>query len=272
MELDENIHRIISVHGFVPSKKFGQNFIINEEIIQKVIAAAELQPNDIVLEIGAGTGAVTRELQKKCSVVAVEVDLALFDVLQEELDQKNLTLLQGDFLTLDIPSFTKIVSFPPYNISAKIMQRLFSIEFEVGVLVFQKEFVNKLTAFPGFEEYNAVSVLTQYHFVPEIVCHVSKRSFYPGPQSDSAAVKLVRKKTHGESKDDEKFHVFIKQLFRHGKNNLAKALHLSFPFIEDVLAVQEDELQKACESFECIDTKVNQLEIEEIVAVFNKLV
>lgn len=261
---------LMAKYSFAPKKNNAQHFVIDESLIEKIVKEARLQENETVLEIGAGTGFLTRELQKHCKVIAIESDETLFGLLENELEKKNLELVHADFLQHKLPEFTKIVSLPPYNISKKIMNRLFRLKFDSALLVFQKEFVQKLTALPGFWEYNAMSVLTQYYFEPSIVCRVSKNSFYPKPKPESVLLKLKSGKRFGEAKNEGYFQQFVKNVFRFGNKNLRKALLLSQPFLTEIIPDKKS-FEKNIEALELGEKKVNLIEVKEFVKVFNKL-
>ena len=124
MSLFVELNNLMARYRFRPKKKLGQHFIINELVLQKLIDAAELEETDKVLEIGAGTGFLTKELCKYCKVFAVEVDETLCEVLENELKDTNIEILCGDFLKIKLPDFNKVVSIPPYHISKKIMFKL----------------------------------------------------------------------------------------------------------------------------------------------------
>ena len=271
-DLFTELTALMSNYSFYPNKSLGQHFIVNQEIIERIVKEAELNEKDAVLEIGAGTGFLTRELQKRCKVIAVEIDGMLVELLGNELPKKNLQIINENFIFAKLPKFNKVVSFPPYTISSKIMNRLFNLKFELALLVFQKEFAEKLTAFPGLVEYNAASVLTQYYFEPKIVCPVPKGSFFPKPKTDSALLRLVSKKRFGRAKNEAAFQLFLKSLFRYGNRNLRKALLLSFPFIKKVMKLNKKTFEKKTEEIKIKEKKVYLLEVKEFVEVFNKLV
>ncbi|MEM2948758.1 MAG: SLC13 family permease, partial [Candidatus Anstonellales archaeon] len=162
---------------------------------------------DFVLEIGAGTGFLTREIQKKAKVIAFELDKDLFELLSKKLPKKNLSLFNENFLKAkNIPSFNKIVCAPPYHISSDIMHNLLFKKFDKAVLLFQKEFCEKLLSKPGFKDYCSLSVLTQYFCDARIVEHsISPNSFYPKPTAFSALIVLDSKKRFGLVKNEKLF-------------------------------------------------------------------
>lgn len=237
-----------------------------------LVEEAKVSKKDTVLEIGAGTGFLTQELLKKAEkVVAVELQEELVQVLRNELPQENLQIIGGNFLTARLPKFNKIVSTPPYNISSKIMHRLFKEKFFLAVLVFQKDYCEKLLAEPGFKENCATSILTHYFFLPTIEAIIPAKEFFPSPKTDSAVLKLVSKKRFGNAKNDSDFEFFLEQVFRYKNKNLYRALHNSLPFLKEKLSLSEEKLEKVLENHKLNERKVNLLEVREWIELFNSL-
>jgi len=256
---------------FRANKKFAQHFMVNEKILEKLVELAELKKSDSVLEIGAGTGFLTRELLKHSRVVAVELDEILCRVLEEELPKKNLKLICGDFLKAEIPKFNKVVSLPPYSQSAAIVYKLLERDFELGVIVFQKEFAEKLVAMPGFEEYCALSVLTQFSFEASLVKNVSSGCFFPKPKDESSIVLLKAHSDFDEVKDKALFAFFLKTLFRFKNKNLKNALAKSRQFLLPKLGLEKGAFDKKIASLPYLDEKINLLPVEAFVETFNTL-
>ncbi len=190
-------------------KRFGQHWLQSDKVLDQIVVAAELKSSDRVLEIGPGTGILTRRLLGTAeSVLAVEIDRYLCKKLTKKFkDYHNFLLLQGDFLTLDIaqlvqpfPLFqnqNKIVANIPYNITGLILEKLLGTisqpnitNYESIVLLIQKEVGDRLTAIPSTKEYGALSVRIQYLASCESICHVPAKAFYPPPKVDSVVVRL----------------------------------------------------------------------------------
>ncbi len=190
-------------------KRFGQHWLQSDKVLDQIVVAAELTSSDRVLEIGPGTGILTRRLLGTAeSVLAVEIDRYLCKKLTKKFkDYHNFLLLQGDFLTLDIaqlvqpfPLFqnqNKIVANIPYNITGLILEKLLGTisqpnitNYESIVLLIQKEVGDRLTAIPSTKEYGALSVRIQYLASCESICHVPAKAFYPPPKVDSVVVRL----------------------------------------------------------------------------------
>lgn len=192
-----------------PRKQFAQHWLKSDKALNQIIRAAELTKSDRVLEIGPGTGILTRRLLPLAqSVVAVEIDRDLCQLLTKQLGKvDNFLLLQGDFLTLDLaahlvsfPAFqkpNKVVANIPYNITGPILEKLLGTiakpaaePFDLIVLLVQKEVAERLYAQPGSKAFGALSVRVQYLAECELICPVPAGYFYPPPKVDSAVVRL----------------------------------------------------------------------------------
>jgi len=277
MSLIKELNSLIAEYGLTPSRKLSQHFLVDEKAIQSMIETSELTEKDIVLEIGAGTGFLTRELLSKAGkVIAVELDERLHALLASKLPKEKLELLKGDYLALKMPAYNKVVASPPYNISTKMMYKLFKEKFDLAVLLLQGEFVERITAEPGFYDYNALSVATQYFTEPKVLQVIRPESFYPRPEASSVLVKLVWKKRFGKAVKEEKFIRFIQEIFRYKNKNLSNALQLSFPFLkkEFKLSIEKQDFRKMLAGLpeELLTQKLSFIEIKDLVAVWNQLV
>ncbi|WGV25156.1 16S rRNA (adenine(1518)-N(6)/adenine(1519)-N(6))-dimethyltransferase RsmA [Halotia branconii] len=192
-----------------PRKLFAQHWLKSEKVLDAIVKAAACQPNDRILEIGPGTGILTRRLLPLVqSLVAVEIDFDLCKLLAKQLGKtENFLLLQGDFLTLDLPSHlvafpnfqkpNKVVANIPYNITGPIIEKLLGSianpnpePFDSIVLLVQKEVAQRLYAKPGSKTFGALSVRVQYLAECELICTVPAGAFHPPPKVDSAVVRL----------------------------------------------------------------------------------
>lgn len=190
-------------------KQFGQHWLRSEKALNQILKAAALSDRDRVLEIGPGTGILTRQLLTQAqTVVAVEIDRDLCQLLAKKLGSiDNFLLLQGDFLTLDLPTLlapfpnfqqpNKVVANIPYYITGPILERLLGTisqpvtpGFESIVLLVQKEIADRLTAKPSSKAYGALSVRVQYLAACDFICDVPAKAFEPPPKVDSAVVRL----------------------------------------------------------------------------------
>ncbi len=210
-------------------KQFGQHWLRSEKALERIVAAAELQKCDRILEIGPGTGILTRCLLPEVeSVVAVEIDRDLCTNLVKKLGKvDNFLLLQGDFLTLDLetnltafPKFQnphKVVANIPYNITGPILEKLLgtiaqpvSKAFELIVLLVQKEVAERLYAKPASRAFGALSVRVQYLAECEFIADVPAKAFYPPPKVDSAVVRLRPRQVQPEAIEPNKLDTLVK--------------------------------------------------------------
>jgi len=192
------IRDLFKKHQLRPSKRFGQNFLIDKGVLEKIIEAANLQPEDIVLEIGPGLGTLTVELAKKAGkVIAIEKDPKMVEILKETLkDFQNVEILQGDILKIpdskfQILNLDKIVANLPYYIVSPVIRKFLESESppKEMILMVQKEVAERICAEPPDMSLLAVSV--QFYTKPEIISYVPKTSFWPQPKVDSAIIKII---------------------------------------------------------------------------------
>lgn len=243
--------KYIKQNGLWAKKSLGQNFLVDREALDRIVAAAELNENDTVLEIGPGLGTLTGELvQRAGRVVAVEKDEKLADILTQKFKAKsqncNFEIISGDALEFDTslsankltPNAYKVVANIPYYITSKILEKFLSAENKPSliVLLVQKEVAERICAKPGDLSVLAVSV--QYYGEPEIVDIVPRDSFFPVPEVDSAILKINTQNPKPKSNDKEFFKVVKTGFAARRKtlfNNLKNGTHLNSGQIEEIL-------------------------------------
>jgi len=203
------VKNLLKRYNIRPSKRLGQNFLIDERVLRKIIEAAELSKNDTVLEIGPGIGNLTLELAKRVKrVIAVEKDLKMIEILNGVLKRrnvKNVKILKGNILKMNLPKLQTAVSFLgrkyklvaniPYYLTSRLIRKFLEMENKpkLIVLMVQKEVAERICANPPNMSLLAVSV--QFYSGPKIISFVSKNSFWPQPKVDSA---IIRLKVKGE--------------------------------------------------------------------------
>ncbi|OGZ18968.1 MAG: ribosomal RNA small subunit methyltransferase A [Candidatus Nealsonbacteria bacterium RBG_13_42_11] len=196
----KTVKDLLQKYQIRPLKGLGQNFLVDEEVLDKIIGSAELKENDTVLEIGSGIGTLTLELAKKVKkVIAVEKDLKMCGILQDLLESqnvRNVEIIKGDILKINtkyyIPNTKyKIVANLPYYITSPVIRKFLEIETPplTMILMVQKEVGRRVCAKPPDMSILAVSV--QFYAQPEILSFVSKKSFWPEPEIDSAIIKIT---------------------------------------------------------------------------------
>jgi 16S rRNA (adenine1518-N6/adenine1519-N6)-dimethyltransferase len=176
-------------------KKPGANLMVDSALIKRICDYADLKKTDRVLEIGAGTGNLTLALSERAGkVYAVEKDTRLFNALEKRLSgADNVELLCGDALKIPFPEYDKVVSNMPYEISRKAVERLVAGNYGLAVLVFQKEYAEKLAAVPGGENYRFISALAQSCSDIEVLEDIPPKAFDPSPPVCSAVVRMRQK-------------------------------------------------------------------------------
>lgn len=230
----QNTIEILKKYNFTFQKKFGQNFLIDTHVLDKIIAAAEITKDDFVLEIGPGIGTMTQYLaQAAGKVAAVEIDKALIPILGDTLSAyDNVMIINEDVLKVDIQKLVeeenggrpvKVVANLPYYITTPIIMGLFEkhVPIESITIMVQKEVADRMQVGPGTKDYGALSLAVQYYAEPYIVANVPPNCFMPRPNVGSAVIRLTR---HTEPKIVVKDEKFMFKLIRASFNQRRKTL------------------------------------------------
>ena len=230
----QNTIAVLQKYHFNFQKKFGQNFLIDTHVLDKIIRAAEITKDDFVLEIGPGIGTMTQYLaQAAREVVAVEIDKALIPILQDTLSGfPNAEVIQDDILKVDIAELAaernggrpiKVVANLPYYITTPIIMSLFEHDVPLALVtvMVQKEVAERMQAGPGSKDYGALSLAVQYYVDPYIVANVPPNCFMPRPNVGSAVIRLTRHKVPPVQVEDEKL---MFQMIRASFNQRRKTL------------------------------------------------
>lgn len=230
---------IIKKYDFAFQKKFGQNFLIDERVLDKIVAAADVGPEDCVLEIGPGIGTLTRCLAEAAGqVIAVEIDKNLIPILKDVLsDHDNITIINEDILKVDIQALVeeknggrpiKVVANLPYYITTPIIMGLFESHVPIDsiTVMVQKEVADRMQVGPGTKDYGALSLAVQYYAEPYIVANVPQNCFIPRPNVGSAVIRLTRHTENPVAVRDEKYMFrLIRAAFNQRRKTLQNALH-----------------------------------------------
>ncbi len=201
--------------------------MVDDTFLEQMCSHASLERSDVVLEIGAGFGSLTRLLAQRAKrVIAVEADARLVKVLRSELaGLDNIELIEGDVLKATVPAFNKVVSNPPFSISSPLLFWLLDRAFDCAVLTFQKEFARRLDAPVGSRDYSRLTVSTYYRADVELLDDVPKEAFYPPPEVDAVIVRLKLKKSPPFKVNDEKvFEEVVRTLFTQRNRKVRKAI------------------------------------------------
>ena len=234
----KNTIEIIQKYEFMFQKKFGQNFLIDTHVLEKIISAAGITKNDCVLEIGPGIGTMTQYLAENAGhVVAVEIDRNLIPILKETLaDYDNVTVINEDILRVDIKALAeeynggkpiKVVANLPYYITTPIIIGLFEsgVPIDNITVMVQKEVADRMKEGPGSKDYGALSLAVQYYAEPEIVANVPPNCFIPRPNVGSAVIRLTRhKEMPVEVKDPALMFKIIRASFNQRRKTLQNGL------------------------------------------------
>lgn len=218
-------------NGIRLSKKVGQSQLVDEEVLERIAYEyAEVSSSDKVLEIGSGIGNLTSFLAERADkVFAVEKDERLVRILKQRLAEKaNLDVVRGDILEIDLPKFNKVVANLPYSISTPITFKLFEESFQLGVLMYQKEFAERMVAPPGSSEYSRLSVMMGYRWDVEILEEVSPNKFLPQPEVSSSIVRIKPRGPKIQVRDEELFYNTVRAAFQHRRQKIRNGLYHSF--------------------------------------------
>ena len=231
------IRLVLLQFGLTPDKRKGQHFLGDHNILEKILQAADLSPEEGAVEIGSGIGTLTRALaQHARQVLTFEVDAKLIPVIQHNLrGLQNVHLIHGDFLRQNLPQLIhdtfgdtpfKVVANIPYGITSPILDRLFGAAsgWTRAVLMMQREVAERLIAEPGTPEYSAISVFAQYHSRVEIVQRVSRTVFYPPPEVDSAIVRFTPLPRRLPPDEEKRLFRVVRAAFGQRRKTLLNAL------------------------------------------------
>ena len=256
--------------SFDYKKSLGQNFLMDKNIIRKISESVNPEKNDLIVEIGPGAGALTKELVKKdCDVICFEIDTRLKEIL-EKIESDRLNIVFNDFLKVNLKEYIDETKYNkiyfignlPYYITTAIINKIIneSTPQEITVMV-QKEVGDRFMSKPNSRDYGSLSVFLQYNFDVTRVVNVNKRCFEPVPKVDSVVVKLTKNKKY-EAKNEEKFYKLVKDAFTQKRKNLRNNLkNYDLNKIEEVLKKYNKDLTARAET----------LSVEEFVEISNKL-
>lgn len=232
---------VINRYQFAFQKKFGQNFLVDANIVEKIVREAGVSKEDFVLEIGPGIGTMTQILCENArEVTAVEIDRNLIPILKETLDgYNNVSVINEDILKVDIKSLAqeknggkpiKIVANLPYYITTPIIMGLFESQVPIDsiTIMVQKEVADRMQVGPGSKDYGALSLAVQYYARPQIILNVPASCFMPRPNVDSAVIQLIRHEKPPVQVEDEKLMFgIIRASFNQRRKTLANGLNNS---------------------------------------------
>ncbi|MCU9810683.1 MULTISPECIES: 16S rRNA (adenine(1518)-N(6)/adenine(1519)-N(6))-dimethyltransferase RsmA [Paraclostridium] len=229
---------VVDKHGFKFSKSLGQNFLIDDNVIDKILDGARLSEGDKIIEVGPGIGTLTREMGKVADkVVAIEIDKTLIPILKDTLDEfENIEVVNQDILKVDVQGLVneklsggpvKLVANLPYYITTPIVMKFLEEDIPVTdiVVMVQKEVADRMNAGPGTKDYGALSIAVQYYCDTEIVAKAPRHMFIPQPNVDSTVIGLhVREEKKYKVDSEEVFFKTVKAAFGQRRKTLLNAL------------------------------------------------
>lgn len=236
--IPQNTISILQKYRFVFQKKYGQNFLVDTHVLEKIMDAAEITKEDCVVEIGPGIGTMTQYLAERAgAVVAVEIDRKLMPILEETLAAyDNVTVLNEDIIKVDLNRIVeeknhgkpvKVVANLPYYITTPIIMSLFEshVPLKSVTVMVQKEVAERMQAGPGTKNYGALSLAVQYYAKPEVVANVPPNCFIPRPNVGSAVIRLTRYEEYPVAVKNENFlFALIRASFNQRRKTLANSL------------------------------------------------
>ena len=244
--------KIVEKYGFSFKKNFGQNFLVDERVLGKIVSSAEISKDDVVIEVGPGIGTLTQALAKEAyKVVAVEIDTTLVPILGELLsDFDNIEIINEDILKVDVNAIAekypdkkiKMVANLPYYITTPIIMNVLEnhIPVESITVMIQKEVAYRMKAQPSTKDYGSLSLAVQYYCEPYLVANVRQNCFMPRPNVDSAVIKLTVMDKPKVQVNNEKFMFeFIKAAFSQRRKTLVNCI-----FSSGLLTLSKDEIGK----------------------------
>lgn len=277
----QNTIAVLQKYHFSFQKKFGQNFLIDTHVLDKIIRSAEITKEDVVLEIGPGIGTMTQYLACAAKkVVAVEIDKALIPILNDTLaDYNNVRIINDDVLKVDIARLTeeenggrpiKVVANLPYYITTPIIMGLFEnhVPIKSITVMVQKEVADRMQVGPGTKDYGALSLAVQYYAQPYIVANVPPNCFMPRPKVGSAVIRLEKYDRPPVQVDDEKLMFrIIRASFNQRRKTLANGLKNSAE-----LDFTKEEIEAAIEALgKGVSVRGETLTLEEFAQLSNIL-
>lgn len=240
--LAKETKEILQKNNIKLNRNLGQNYLIDDFKRKKILEFGNLDKNDIILEIGPGIGTLTLEIAKKVKkIIAIEQDKDIFKILKKRIKDaaiSNIELINDDALNVDFPKFNKIVSNLPYQISSPITFKFLEYDFDLAILMYQKEFAKRMLASVGEKDYSRLSAMLYFKMNLELLDEVSPESFIPKPKIYSSVVKLVPLKNNdkmktningwrehfNESLINEEYSIICRALFQHKNKKIKNAL------------------------------------------------
>ena len=262
------VKAILRAYGLRPKKRLGQHFLLDDKLMERLAEYAALGPGDTVLDVGAGLGFLTEVLARESGqVLAVEIDRGLVRVLRDRLSgYPNVRVVEGDVFKVELPAFNKAVSAPPYNVISKLIFWLLDRPgHELSVLVVQEELARRLVATPGSSDYGRLTVMAYYKADVELLEPVPRESFWPRPDVNSMAVKLLSRPAPFRVEDEALFSALVRGLFSHRNKLVKRALGLAL----SALGMDKREARRLALEAPHARRRVRELSPEDVAEIAN---
>ena len=226
--LSKTTKDILNQYGIKLNKNLGQNYLIDRNKRDQIINFGNISKEDTILEIGTGIGTLTIEIAKRAKkVIAIEQDPKIANILSSRLEKEkidNVELINDDALNVDFPKFNKIISNLPYQISSPITFKFLNYDFDLAILMYQKEFARRMNGNVGSKDYSRLSAMLYFKCDVENLTDVSAESFIPKPKIDSTVVKLTPKENKIPESEFKVYSNYTKALFQHRNKKIRNAL------------------------------------------------
>ena len=279
MNLKEKTYRLLNYYGLKAKKRFGQNFLIDERVINNIIEKSNILNDDVVIEIGPGLGNLTEELLNTGSkVIAFEIDNDMINILNDRFkDRDNLVVINKDILQVDIQDIIekyvgdkkiKVVANLPYYITTPIMFKLFKYAsyIDTMTIMVQKEVAERIIAGPGSKDYGVLSINTRFYGISEKLFDVPNTSFTPAPNVTSSVVKISMEKLSGVQ-DEDTFFKLVKASFAQRRKKIINSIENS-----NMINIQKDRLRSILENRDISEnTRAEEVNIEKYVEISNAI-
>ncbi len=258
------VRNLIRELGISPNKRLGQHYLLDEAVANRQVQYANISKSDTVLEIGPGLGILTKFLVGRAKkVIAVEMDTNTTEYLREKMP--SIEVIRDDILKVDLPPFEKVVSNIPFNISSPITFRLLEKDFQTGILMYQKEFAQRLTAKKGSPDYSRLSVDAFYRADCEVLETIPRSSFYPPPKVDSSIVRLTPRKPPFKVNDEAHFFRLVRALFNHRRKHIGNSLKLEWKELCD----SKEKMERIVSGLQNPSMRVEEMSPEQLGELSN---
>lgn len=267
----DRVHSILKENKLFAKKKFGQNFLLDKNILNKIVEMSEVNSNDTIIEIGPGLGCLTEFLAMQAKkVICYEIDKDMVEILKDNLSSyNNIEIMHMDFLKADLSMYNnpcdnvKVVANLPYYITTPIIFKLLS-ETQIKQFTFmvQKEVGERLTGKPNTKDYNALSVVMNYKTDSKLAYKVSRNSFHPAPNVESALLVVKTKEVDSSGNFGPKFLEFVQNIFEQRRKTIINNISNNY-------SISKDKLMKIFEENNIsIDIRAEALDIEQIKNIY----